>query len=263
MFKREYIDLVEKNVVDDEECEPKWLPGVIPVGLVNGANGIATGFSTSLTCHNPFDVIKWLRTKCKGGVPKEIRPWYNGFEGRMVIERKKDDQGFVIEGDDDEQIENEEGHRRSGNEISDEDDIAIIESAKGAKVRMKTYGKFTQKGEHRNGPVIQITEIPVRKWIHEYRKHLEKCVQEKGAKRSIMDFKDNSTTERPNFIIHWNKKCGQPNHANLYLTKSFGMSNMTLIDHNGFPQSFLRRKRFSKNTLKICWHTTELYARAE
>ena len=39
-------------------------------------------------------------------------------------------------------------------------------------------------------------------------------------------------------MIHWNSNYAQPNHRSLHLVKSFGLSNITLIDHKGFPKKF-------------------------
>ena len=243
VFKREYIDLVEKRVVDDEECDPLWLPAVIPMGLVNGTNGIATAFSTTTPCYNPLDVVKWMKDRCKGITPKPLSPWYNTFEGKIKIERETKN-GFVIDGDDDEELENETVPKNrkvseSSEEGEDEENKAIVEHAKKAKVRMKTYGKFDVTGLHKHGgPIIEITEVPVRTWLHDYRKWIQGLVHIKGSRRPVYDFKDNSTTDRPKFVIHWNSNYAQPNHRSLHLVKSFGLSNITLIDHKGFPKKF-------------------------
>jgi len=243
VFKREYIDLVEKRVVDDEKCDPLWLPGVIPMGVVNGTNGIATAFSTTTPCYNPLDVTKWLKERCKGNKnPSHLVPWYNMFEGKIKIEIKEKPKGFVIEGDDDEELDDETVPDRKNSVSDDEDNSdnkAILEHAKNSKVRMKTYGKFNVIGLHKQGgPILEITEVPVRTWLHDYRKWIQGLVHIKGSKRPVYDFKDNSTTEKPKFVIHWNSNYTQPNHRSLHLVKSFGMSNITLIDHKGFPKKF-------------------------
>ena len=251
VFKKEYIDLVEKRVVDEEECEPLWLPSVIPVGLVNGTNGIATGFSTTTPCYNPLEVIKWLRERCKGvKEPKPLGPWFNNFEGKLKVEKKQDSKtSVVIEEDDEEELDNEnvqlkERQNSESSEDNDytgrsEEDEAILMHAKGSKIRLKTYGKFEVTGIHKNGgPIVNIKEVPVGVWLHNYRLWLQSMVHVKGPKRPIFDFKDNSTTEKANFIIHWNSNYCQPNHQTLHLIRTFGMSNITLIDHNGFPKKF-------------------------
>lgn len=270
VYKREYINLVEKRVVDDEECEPLWIPAVIPMGVVNGTNGIATAFSTTTASYNPLDVIQWLRDRCKGvAKPKPLTPWYNTFTGKIKIENKKEEKGFVVEGDDEEEIEGEklpvrrdsESGSDDGSSVNDDDeDRAITEHAKDAKVRMKTYGKFDVVGLHKFGPIIEVTEIPVKTWIHDYRKWLHSLVlskdrekkSDKAPRRPILDYTDNSTTEKPKFTIKWNSHYSeQPNHRNLHLVRSFGMSNITLIDHYGFPKKFECIEDVMENYFKI------------
>jgi DNA topoisomerase-2 len=237
VYKREYIDLVERRLVDDEKAEPLWLPAVIPMGVVNGTNGIATGFSTSTASYNPLDVIRWIKDRCNGKRPKNITPWYNNFSGKIKIEVRNENK-VVIEGDEQERLQGECIPKRSPDQ-EDADDAAFIQHAKNSKIRMKTYGTFEVTGFHKHGgPIVRVTEIPVRSWIHDYRKWLQGLVAMKGKKRPVFDFKDNSTTEKPNFLIHWNSDYCQPNHQNLHLVRSFGMSNITLIDHNGFPEKF-------------------------
>lgn len=251
VYQKESIELVEKRKTDEEDCEPLWLPGVIPMGVVNGTNGIATAFSTSTPCHNPIDVIDWFVDKCNGKTPKHITPWYNHFTGKMKIVNK--DKSSQVEIEDSDEEEFLPGDIDSSNPVTspkrfkdltdediegfDEDSLAIMKHSKEARLTLKTYGKYDIVGVHKNeGPIIQVTEIPVKVWIHRYRKWLESLVQSKS--KHIFDFKDNSTTEKASFTIHWNNSYKVPNHKSLKLIRSFGISNITLIDHNGFPTQY-------------------------
>jgi DNA topoisomerase II len=53
--------------------------------LVNGSEGIGTGWSTSVTTYNPRDIINCLREMIAGNMPTEIHPWYRGFSGEIQI----------------------------------------------------------------------------------------------------------------------------------------------------------------------------------
>lgn len=53
---------------EGQEIEPETYFPVIPMILINGAKGIATGFSTFVPNHNPLDVINWLKLRLKGKV---------------------------------------------------------------------------------------------------------------------------------------------------------------------------------------------------
>ena len=254
VYQKESVELVEKRTTDEEECEPLWLPGVIPMGIVNGTNGIATAFSTSTPCHNPIDVIDWYMDKCQGKSPKPITPWYNAFKGKMkIVNRDKEGKGIIIEGDEDDELlpaDVDPGRPISSpkrfKDLTDEDiegfdeeSLAVIKHAQDSRLSLQTFGKYDIIGVHKNnGPIIQITEVPVKVWIHRYRKWLESLIQSKAKNKPIYDFKDNSTTENANFVIHWNNSYKTPNLKNLKLVRSFGISNITLIDHKGFPSQF-------------------------
>src|SRR5437762_3257956 len=42
---------------DGTSIEPQYYVPVLPMILVNGANGIGTGFSTQVPCYNPEDIV--------------------------------------------------------------------------------------------------------------------------------------------------------------------------------------------------------------
>eukprot|EP00927_Polykrikos_kofoidii_P065326 TRINITY_DN6109_c0_g2_i1.p1 TRINITY_DN6109_c0_g2~~TRINITY_DN6109_c0_g2_i1.p1 ORF type:complete len:1935 (-),score=346.71 TRINITY_DN6109_c0_g2_i1:397-6201(-) len=64
--------------------EPKWYCPVIPMALVNGAEGIGTGWSTSVPNYNPRDIIANLRRAFKNDQLEPMTPWYRGFTGKIV-----------------------------------------------------------------------------------------------------------------------------------------------------------------------------------
>jgi len=73
---------------DGVPVEPELYVPVLPTVLVNGANGIGTGFSTNVPCHSPRDVVAALRAMLVAEDPKAaahalppLRPWYRGFTG--------------------------------------------------------------------------------------------------------------------------------------------------------------------------------------
>mmetsp|Transcript_94572 Transcript_94572/g.149536 ORF Transcript_94572/g.149536 Transcript_94572/m.149536 type:complete len:1243 (-) Transcript_94572:166-3894(-) len=76
---------------DDEglSIEPVWYCPVIPMVLVNGAEGIGTGWSTSVPNFNPRDIISNLKRYIDGKKLEEMTPWYQDFSG--TISEVKDD----------------------------------------------------------------------------------------------------------------------------------------------------------------------------
>jgi len=68
---------------DGQKIEPYWYCPVIPMVLVNGAEGIGTGWATSIPNYNPRDIIENLRLFIRGKTMKKMRPWYRGFLGKI------------------------------------------------------------------------------------------------------------------------------------------------------------------------------------
>ncbi len=53
------------NYINEEgqRIEPDYYSPILPVVLVNGAEGIGTGWATSIPCFNPLDIVNNLRDK--------------------------------------------------------------------------------------------------------------------------------------------------------------------------------------------------------
>lgn len=51
--------------------------------LVNGALGIGTGFSTSIPCFNPIDIIEYIKNYINKDKNININPYYRGFKGKI------------------------------------------------------------------------------------------------------------------------------------------------------------------------------------
>ena len=68
---------------------------VIPLVLVNGADGIGTGYSTSIPCYNPRDVCAAVRARITGADCPPLKPWYRGFTGTIEA---KDASRFTVAG---------------------------------------------------------------------------------------------------------------------------------------------------------------------
>lgn len=68
---------------DGQEIEPEWYVPILPMVLVNGGEGIGTGWSSFVPNYNPRDVIDNLKALMTGGETKPLHPWYRGFTGRI------------------------------------------------------------------------------------------------------------------------------------------------------------------------------------
>lgn len=69
---------------DGQPIEPAFYVPVLPLVLVNGAEGIGTGWATSVPNYNPLDIVANLRRLMAGEEPLPMTPWYRGFGGSIV-----------------------------------------------------------------------------------------------------------------------------------------------------------------------------------
>lgn len=75
--------LLETQYEDNQKIEPLWYLPIIPMVLVNGSEGIGTGWSTKIPNHNPRDLITNVRRMLNGEEPKIVHPWYKNFRGTI------------------------------------------------------------------------------------------------------------------------------------------------------------------------------------
>ncbi|KAI7839009.1 hypothetical protein COHA_007248 [Chlorella ohadii] len=68
---------------EGQSIEPEWYMPIVPSVLVNGAEGIGTGWSTSIPNYNPRDLVANLRRMLDGEQPEPMKPWYRGFKGTI------------------------------------------------------------------------------------------------------------------------------------------------------------------------------------
>ena len=64
--------------------------------LINGCEGIGTGYSTFIPNFNPMDVVNNLRRLLQGEELEPMHPWYRGFTGKVV--QQESGGGYVLQG---------------------------------------------------------------------------------------------------------------------------------------------------------------------
>lgn len=85
---------------DGKPVEPKEMYPIIPMALINKCEGIGSGWSTKIPCHDPRLIIEWVRQwieemKMKKGIPTdqldiditskpELIPFWRDYKGTMV-----------------------------------------------------------------------------------------------------------------------------------------------------------------------------------
>lgn len=54
---------------DNMKIEPEWYCPILPMVLVNGSDGIGTGYSTTVPNYNPREIVANLRRMMEGHEP--------------------------------------------------------------------------------------------------------------------------------------------------------------------------------------------------
>lgn len=81
---------------DNQKIEPEWYMPILPMVLVNGADGIGTGWMTRIPNYNPREIVDNLKRMIDGREPKHMVPWFKNFKG--VIEELEANK-YVLSGE--------------------------------------------------------------------------------------------------------------------------------------------------------------------
>ena len=66
-----YDDVILNSLYEDNQrIEPEWYCPIIPLVLVNGTEGIGTGYSTSVPNYNPREIVTNLKRMLNGLEPE-------------------------------------------------------------------------------------------------------------------------------------------------------------------------------------------------
>lgn len=213
---------------EGKETEPIVLLPILPIGLINGCSGIGTGHSTFIPNHDPLDLCNWIRARIlqSDGDPLPIIiPWYRGFDGTIELKERqrnvKIEEGDVIPG-----IDDDDDALADDLKDFDDEENTLDQTTTETRLSVITTGVFEVRGRE-----VHVTELPVGRSMHKYNRWLETLREEK----LIADFSNLSTHDKAHFIITGMKN---PSYRNLRLQRSFGMTNMVLLDMNDKPKKF-------------------------
>ncbi len=274
VYYEEFLDVVKRNKSEGHEIEPSWLPGVIPMHLVNGFRGIATAYSTFGPNHNPHDLIRWIRDRCNGiEIPKPVKPWYIDFKGKIelenvdwtvddknIIRTRKDENGdvkvnvTVVKGnkkDEDDSSSESSDESEDIDYDSDESNLSDNEDERAEK-RQKRKSKMEDKLIHENtkakkgGPVMRTYGIFSQKGcrieitelpVGKWTYTYRKYLERLRSEGKVKNIVDKSKPNSVHLIFDFLVE-GKPTHKTLKLVKSEGLGNMVLIDREGFPTKY-------------------------
>ena len=195
---------------DSEPIEPEYYVPIIPMILVNGTQGIGTGFSSKVPCYNPIDIINNLKNKLlKGQAFETMDPWWQGFEGTVY---KIDDYNYEISG----------CYEIKGNKLI-VTGLPVGESTFGFKENLEKLLEPEDSKKHVAKAATK-GKAPAKKVIN------------KTKEKTFLGYIDNSTDTKVYFELEFEP--GYLENAKdidkvFHLCKKYSVTNMHLFDSNG------------------------------
>ncbi|XP_074308414.1 DNA topoisomerase 2 [Silene latifolia] len=203
MFPKEDDVLLDYLKEDGLQIEPVWYMPIIPMVLVNGSEGIGTGWSTFIPNYNPKDIIANIRRLINNEPLEPMDPWYKNFKGSIqrAVSRKESGVTYTVTGT----IDVVDG------------DVEGDDEGEG--------------GDGETDVKLRITELPIRKWTQDYKEFVENMIKD----GFIKDEKNLSSNEAVIYDIVLSKRnynlARQEGLAKKFkLTTSLATSNMHLFD---------------------------------
>ena len=89
IFNKYDSNLINYKLEYGKQIEPDWYIPIIPLILVNGAEGIGTGFRTFIPCFNPYDLINTLKNKIRNNKFMDIEPWHKGYKNKIIKDKNR------------------------------------------------------------------------------------------------------------------------------------------------------------------------------
>ena len=210
--------ILRHAVEDDKEVEFEFLMPILPTILINGAKGIASGYSTDIPCYNPLDldawVVAWLHSEDGKVDLPPLKPWYRGYKGTIELLRKVGKQYKICE---------------PGEKATSWRTKGILEQTKGGWWR--------------------ISELPIGLWTETMKEYLEylytgqppKGSKKKKGDRYLSDIRWKGTVN----TAVWDIKPVKDFIPDMEVTgnfkilqSTFSLTNMHVIDENNYPRKY-------------------------
>lgn len=215
------------NHLEDEgmTIEPDVYYPIIPMILVNGSQAIGSGWSTYIPCHNPIEIIDQIIKRINEGISfseqEFLLPYFARYRGLLEV--------CETEGS---QRKSEEELRQELFDHEMEKDKVVDFYSKESRYSLITRGRYhVVQGERGKNKII-VTELPIGVLIQDYDFWLTQLIKEKKLKEKA----NYSSEDKIEFVLEGFKD--EINHRNLKLERSFGMSNMIILDEKGIPHRY-------------------------
>ncbi len=202
--------VLNNQTEDNQPIEPEYYAPIIPMILVNGSQGIGTGFSTKIPPFNPKDIINNVKLKIQNKEMLMIDPWWHGFEGTVS---KIDNNNYEIK----------------GSWIIKDNKVIITELPVGEST--SGYKEFLEK--------LLETDEPVK--TTKNKKDTKKVVKKEKKENPFLSYIENCTDTKIYFELTF--ESGYLESINdfdkqYHLVKKYSLNNMNLFDKRGTITKF-------------------------
>ena len=252
---------IMKHVNDDgKDREPTVFLPIIPMSLVNGAQGIGTGWSTYIPPHNVLDIIGWYKDRIKGNKTIVIEPWFRGFKGDVTVIDKNGKNslpgGYYDDIDSYEDFEemdtidenyDKDVEVKKQPKMKKENRVKTIKVVNGKIVATSNRPRYSvvTTGSYKivNRDTVIITELPIKVWTKNYDMWLDKLtissVEDPKTKKKTKMLASKVRDEKDDNEIYF-KLTGfeKPGYKELKLRRSFALTNMVLLEEDGTPVKY-------------------------
>lgn len=97
LFKKEDMPILKQQYFEGQQIEPMYYVPSLPILLVNGSEGVSSGFAQKILPRDPKELIKYIKARLRGGNSSaSLLPYYNGFNG--TIEQGENPNQWLIKG---------------------------------------------------------------------------------------------------------------------------------------------------------------------
>jgi DNA topoisomerase-2 len=91
LFRKEDDKCLTYMKDDGKPIEPAFYLPILPLVAINGARGVAMGWSSEIPSYHPLEVLKCIEDLLAGKEIGELIPWYRDYQGTIVME-----DGYMI-----------------------------------------------------------------------------------------------------------------------------------------------------------------------
>jgi len=96
IFREEDEPLLKYQIDEGQKVEPEYYLPILPMILVNGSEGIGSGWRSAIPNHNPRELVECIKRKMRGETIGQVLPWFNNYTGKII--EGEESSGFVCYG---------------------------------------------------------------------------------------------------------------------------------------------------------------------